>query len=726
MRSATPSRRPGSRLAALSINHPRRTLALLAMLFVVGGVVGGPVAGLLSGGGFDDPNSESARASQRLQDATGVPADSSMVVLIRAGTDVRGGSGQAYVQSVAARLRSEDHVANVVDPYSPRNPALISGDGRSAYLVANIRAADATKAEDVAKPIAARLAQDSRITVGGGLIAGKEVGDQVSGDIGRAELVAFPILFIVLVFVLRGVVVALLPIALGMLSILTTFTALRIVNGFTPISIFAVNLVTGLGLGLALDYGLLFITRYREEAAATGYGREALVRTLGTSGRTVLFSSLTVAAAMASLILFPLRFLYSMGIGGVLAAPIAVAIALTFLPAVLLVLGRRVETWSWFHLDREREHQARGAWYQLSRFVMRRPVVVALATGTLLIVMGTPFLRITFTSVDASVLPHNTSARQVDDALRHEFPTDTSNPLTAVIRAPDVSAARSSLDAYVQRLRGLPNVRAVTPPRYAGNDTWAVDVISTQPPLSQASQGLVTAVRNVSSPYSVLVTGYAAYFKDLQSSLRSHLPGAILWVCLTTIVILFVMTGSLLLPFKSVLMNALSLSAAFGLLILIFQDGRFTGLLQYESQGALESTQPILLFAIAFGLSTDYGVFLLGRIKEEHDAGLSTPEAVALGMQRTGRVITAAAFLFCIAIGAFASSSIVFIKEVGVGTALAVLIDATIVRALLVPALMALLGRWNWWAPRPLRRLHRRLGLERLEAGAGTRAGATA
>lgn len=260
-------------------------------------------------------------------------------------------------------------------------------------------------------------------------------------------------------------------------------------------------------------------------------------------------------------------------------------------------------------------------------------------------------------------------------------------------------------------------MRAVAPPRYVGNDTWRVDVISTQPPLSAASQDLVVAVRNVQTDHSVLVTGNAAYFKDLQSSLASHLPGAIAWVSLTTIVILFVMTGSLLLPVKSVVMNGLSLSAAFGLLVLIFQDGHLAGLLQFESQGGLESTQPVLLFAIAFGLSTDYGVFLLGRIKEGHDAGLPTTEAVGQGMQRTGRVITAAAFLFCIAIGAFASSSIVFIKEVGVGTALAVLLDATIVRALLVPALMALLGRWNWWAPRPLRWLHQRLRLDQLEAG---------
>ncbi len=710
------SRRPGARLAALSTTHPRRTLGLLAVLFVVAGILGGPVASLLSGGGFDDPNSETSRASRRLLDATGVPADSSIVVLVRAGEPVRGGAGEAVVQSIATRVRHEDHVAQVLDPYSPANPALISNDGMSAYLVATI-AVPRTQGDAVAKGIAGRLEADPRITVGGFLIADKQVGDQVSADLGRAEMVAFPILFLVLVVVLRGVVVALLPVTVGGLSILTTFLGLRIANDVTDISVFAVNLVTGLGLGLALDYGLLIVNRYREEAGRTGYGRDAMVRTLGTAGRTVLFSALTVAAAMGSLLLFPERFLYSMGIGGIIGTPISALIALTFLPAILVVLGPRVERWGWFRLDRDHDGDTRGAWYRLSRFVMRRPVVVAVATAALLVALGTPFLRISFTSVDATVLPHSASARQVSDALATEFPTDTSAPIEGVVSAPPGPASAATLTAYEQQLGGLPTVKEVLPPRYIGGNTWVVDLISAAKPLTAPSQQLVSAVRAVPAPFSTLYTGDAAFFKDLQSSLGAHLPGAVLWVSLTTLVILFVMTGSLLLPIKSVLMNVLSLSAAFGLLVLIFQDGHLTGLLRYEPQGGLESTQPVLLFAIAFGLSTDYGVFLLGRIKEEHDRGLPTTEAVATGMQRTGRIVTAAALLFCIAIGAFSSSSIVFIKELGVGTALAVLIDATVVRALLVPALMALLGAWNWWAPRPLRALYRRLGLARLEAG---------
>jgi RND superfamily putative drug exporter len=447
----------------------------------------------------------------------------------------------------------------------------------------------------------------------------------------------------------------------------------------------------------------------------SGDSVQAIRTTLATSGRAVLFSGLTVAAAMASLLVFPQQFLYSMGAGGVMGALSAVAVALLVLPAVLLLLGPRIDALSPARLrHRPRPQDARlGFWYRLSRGVMHRPGRVALATGALLLLLGSPFLGIKFTSVDASVLPQSASARQVDDALHRDFTADTSVPITVVVEAP--AAAGRDVAAFAQRLRDLPNVALVTPPQTVGSDTWMITTVSSASVLSDTSQTVVRDIRALPASYPVLVAGGTAQFMDLQSSLRSHLPLAISIVALVSIAVLFAMTGSLLLPIKAVLMNALSLSAAFGLLVLIFQDGRLTGLLGYTSQGALESTQPILLFAIAFGLSTDYGVFLLSRIKEGHDAGLSTTEAVAHGLERTGRIVTAAAILFTIAIGAFSTSSIVFIKELGVGTALAVIIDASIVRALLVPALMKLLGDWNWWAPRPLRALHRRLGLGRLE-----------
>jgi len=367
---------------------------------------------------------------------------------------------------------------------------------------------------------------------------------------------------------------------------------------------------------------------------------------------------------------------------------------------VLLLLGERVNALAPKRLRRAAEREARpaeeGTWYRLSRFVMRRPGRIALVTAVMLIAMGIPFLGIKFTTVDATVLPPGHSARMVNDALARDFPSDTSSPLTIVAPAGEAAAIAREAGA-------LRNVAAVAPPRELDARTAAIDVVPRTPALSGETKDLVRDLRALAGGGQV--RGQAAHFIDLQSSLRSHMPLALAIVVLATLVVLFVMTGSVVLPLKALLMNVLTLSAAFGLLVLIFQDGRFEGLLDYTSQGALEQTQPILLFAVAFGLSTDYGVFLLSRIKEARDSGLSNRESVAVGLERTGRIVSAAALLFSVAIGAFATSEIIFIKQVGLGTAFAVLIDATLIRALLVPSLMELLGKWNWWAPAPLRRI---------------------
>jgi RND superfamily putative drug exporter len=474
------------------------------------------------------------------------------------------------------------------------------------------------------------------------------------------------------------------------------------------LSVFALNLVTGLGLGLAIDYSLFMISRYREETAKHGYGAEALGRTMASAGRTVLFSSLTVAAALASLLVFPQRFLYSMGIGGFCVALVAAAIALIVLPAVLTLLGTRVNSLTPAFLARRAERDARpaheGFWYRLSQLVMRVPGRIAAVTATFLIVLGLPFFGIVFTAVDAQVLPESASARQVDDVLRNEFPPYRDTPVTLAVSGGRATAARVAAAAAQ-----VPGAAAVMPPRELRGGTYAIDVVSKAPPLDSRSQDLVRDLRALDD--DALVTGFTAHFLDLQHSLGVHLPLVIAIVVAVTVAVLFVMTGSVILPIKQVLMNALCLCAVFGILVLIFQDGRFEGLLGYTSQGGLESTQPLLLFAVLFGLSTDYGVFLLSRIKEARDGGLSNSEAVAVGLERTGRIVTAAALLFCIAVGAFVTSKIVFIKEFGLGTAFAVLIDATIIRALLVPSLMQLLGKWNWWAPAPLARLYARIGL---------------
>jgi RND superfamily putative drug exporter len=340
---------------------------------------------------------------------------------------------------------------------------------------------------------------------------------------------------------------------------------------------------------------------------------------------------------------------------------------------------------------------------------MRHPLPVALACSAALIAAGLPFLHVKFTGVDATVLPTSSPVRQVSDTLRRDFSKNPEAPINLAVDAPPT--ARKKLDGYAADLKKLPGVGAVAPPRGVGAGLWQIDVTPVRGPFDDRTKDLVKRIRAGPAPFPVAASGQAAAFVDQQASLGDRLPLGLVILVTATVVVLFVLTGSVVLPLKSVLMNFLGLSATFGLLVLIFQEGHLQGVLGFQSQGALNATQPILLFIVAFGLSTDYGVFLLTRIKEQHDAGVANREAVATGLQRTGRIVTAAALLFSVALGAFATSQIVFIKLVGVGAVLAVLIDSSIIRALLVPALMAMLGARNWWAPRPLRRVYERIGL---------------
>src|SRR6266511_3117178 len=600
-------------------------------------------------------------------------------------------------------------------PRSPRSPASSLQARATLSLVTAARPIwpshsnppTTTARQDAAGRIADSLTGERGVSVGGPALAERQVNKQVERDLRTAELYAFPLLFLLSLLFFRSLVAALLPLLVGGVAIVGTFLILRVASELTSVSIFALNVATGLGLGLGIDYSLFIVSRYREEIVRTGPGFEAMRRTLATAGRTVLFSSLTVAGALASLLVFPQRFLYSMGIAGVFVALIAAAIALTVLPAVLTLLGHRVNALAPAFLTRRAERDARpeqqGFWYSLAQFVMRFPGRVAAGAAVLLVALGIPFLGIQFTSVDAQVLPTSASARQVDATLRADFAPYRDTPITLAFRGDRGETERVARDAAQ-----LPGAARVSAPRSLASGNYAVDVISTAPPLADQSQQLVRDLRSLDG--NVLVTGFTAHYVDLQQSLGEHLPLALMIVAALTIAVLFTMTGSLILPLKQLLMNALGLSAMFGILVMIFQDGRLEGLLGYSSQGGLEAPQLLLLFAVVFGLSTDYGVFLLARIKEARDGGYSDAEAVAVGLERTGRIVTAAALLFSVAFGAFLTSQIIITKELGLGTAAAVLIDATIIRALLVPSLMQLLGRWNWWAPAPLRRLHARIG----------------
>ncbi|MDQ3572708.1 MAG: MMPL family transporter [Actinomycetota bacterium] len=693
------------RLAHLIGSRPKRVVVIAVVLFGIAGAIGSGVADRLTPYDAVDPATESARATAQLE-AAGYHGTEA-VVLIQ-GVDARASAGVATVKDVERRVMSIDGVRDVNGFRQTGATDFLSKDRDATYLGLTFEMTADKAVQEVAEALVLEFAGDPAVTIGGNAVAQFEINQQVESDLQRAELIAFPLLLLLSLMFFRSLVAALLPLLVGGLAIVSTLMLLSVASELTPISIFALNLVTGLGLGLAIDYSLFVVSRYREELARTGPGMEALRRTMATSGRTVLFSSLTVAGALAALCVFPQNFLRSMGIGGSLVALAAAVIALTVLPAVLALLGNRVNALSPAFLRRRAEldsHPAEsGFWYRLSRTVMRAPGRIALVSIAVLLALGVPFLGIKFTSVDAQTLPTSASARQVDDVLRADFPPFRDSPIRLV-----VSGDRREAAALAREARALDGVAQAGRPVKVVSDVWLVEAVSATPPLDDRSTALVADLRTL--PGDVLVGGFSAQYEDLGASLIDHLPLVLALVSLATFVVLFLMTGSVILPLKQLVMNLLGISAVFGILVLIFQDGRFESLLGYTSQGGLESTQPLLLFAVAFGLSTDYGVFLLARIKEAKDSGYSDSESVAVGLERTGRIVTAAALLFCIAIGAFVTSEIIFVKQLGLGTALAVLIDATIIRALLVPSLMEMLGRWNWWAPAPLRRLHRRFGL---------------
>jgi uncharacterized membrane protein YdfJ with MMPL/SSD domain len=693
-------------LTDLATRRPKRVVLVAVLVVVAAAAAGASVADRLDPYAAEDPGTESVRADDLLERA-GVGAGVDVVALVDTPRGASSPQARARVGEVGRGLQADPDVRTVVT-FEQGGRALVARDGRSTYVAASLH--PGADENDVGERLIDRFEGRPGVTLGGFAVASPQVNEQVSEDLARAELLAFPLLFLLSFLFFRSVVAALLPLLVGGMAIALTFFGLRLGSELGSISVFALNVTTGLGLGLAIDYSLFIVSRYREELAEVGPGADAIRRTLATAGRTVLFSCVTVAAALGSLLIFPQQFLYSMGIGGMMVAVLAGAVALLVLPAVLALLGPRVNALAPRRLQRAAEADARpaqsGAWYRLSRAIMRRPGTIAVTSAAVLIAMGIPFLGIKLTAVDASVLPPSSSARQVDIALKRDFDVRRTTPITLVAR----TEPGPGLDRYLDQVRDVPGVLDVSPPRRAG-DLTLVDAVPQNAALSDESQEAVRDVRGLDPPFEVLSRGETATLVDLKESLVDHLPAALAVLMVATIIVLFLMTGSLVLPVKALLMNLLTMSATFGLLVLIFQDGRLESLLDYTTQGALEATQPIFLFAVAFGLSTDYAVFLLARIKEARDAGASNDEAVAVGLERTGRIVTAAALLFSIAVGAFATSEIIFIKELGIGTALAVLIDATIIRALLVPSLMQLLGDWNWWAPRPLAQLHARIGL---------------
>ncbi len=707
-----------SRLTGLALRRARpilwATLALAAVAAVLGAGVGSRLDPYEAAGAA----TPSAAAAQTIERATGLELGAGVLALVQAP------AGGVYTRAGIARVREVER-AIAADPEVGRVRSFLDGGGEAralvsrgatmTYLAVWFRRGSAKRHQAAAEDLSARLRHIPGLLLGGTDFAFVWGDKTAQRDLRRAQLIALPILLVLLLVFFRGVVAGLLPLALGGLSILLTELALRIASGVTSISVFTLSLVSALGLGLAIDYSLLIVSRYREELAATpGDPPAALHRTMASAGRTVCFSAATVAATLAALLVFPQPYFFSMGLGGALVVLLTCAAAIVVLPAMLALLGHRVNALAPAWLQAPDTHSAtkpaeKGRWYRLAQLVMRRPVPVALAAATVLIVLASPVLGITLTSVNTNTLPRTASPRQVSDALRRDFPADPSQ--NVVILATD--AHGQALERYRAQLQRLPDVASLAPPIRLSSRLELLELAPATTALSPASRRLVGRIQALRAPFPVALTGQTAGFVDLEQSLAARLPlGVALVVALTTIA-LFLMTGSVILPLKTLLMNALTVGAAYGIIVFVFQHGHLQGVLGYEDPRAIDITQPVVMLAVVLGLSTDYGVFLLDRIRELHRAGLPNQQAIALGLERTGRIITAAALMLCVAIGSIATSQAVEVKEVSIGIAVAILIDATIVRSLLVPALMRLLGDLNWWRPTIARRRERVLQRER-------------
>ncbi|MBS43592.1 MAG: hypothetical protein CMH83_10615 [Nocardioides sp.] len=707
----------------------RARLVLVAGILVVVGAAtyGLGVFDALSQGGFDDPDSESGRELALERDTFG---NQNVDVLVLYGAD----GGDVFDPAVAGPVSEvvealpDDAVRTVVSylavpgpdgqpsPEAAAEAGLVSADGDTGQVLISLVGEDQDALLSSYREIEEDLEVDAAgvtTSVTGAFAVYSDVNEITSEDLERAEIISMPVVLLLALLIFGSLVAASMPVLVGLVAMVGALAVVRLLTEFTAVSVFSVNVVSLLGIGLAIDYALFVISRFREELALLPdddphAARTAVRRTLATAGRTVLFSGLTVAAAMSSLLIFPQMFLRSMGLGGMAAVLVAMLAALTILPAVLVLLGRRIDAGR-LPWRRGRPVASGGGarWAALAHAVMRRPAVVIVLTVGLLLVVASPFLGVRWGSVDYRVLPADAPAHQAAVLLDEEFGPEASSARLLVTGADQATVDQYAAD--VAAVDGVRDVRTVV----ADDASDAVLLRATWEGNSQSetSQALVGDIRDVPLPDGeVLVGGLSAETVDLVASVGDHLPAMALIVVAIMLVLLFVAFGSVVLPLKAVVMNLVSITASFGVVTWIFSDGHLSGLLGFESQGYLDATNPILMLAVLFGLSMDYEVFLLSRVREEWDRTHDNDRAVATGVQKTGRIITSAALLLGVVIGAFGTSGIIFMKMLGVGMLVALLIDATIVRALLVPATMKLLGSWNWYAPGPLARWWERYG----------------
>jgi uncharacterized membrane protein YdfJ with MMPL/SSD domain len=727
----------------MAIAAPRRILAVSALILVAAAIFGFPVAKSLSAGGFQDPNSESARANQLLADKFqqgGMP----LVVVVNAPDGVRSPRAQAVAAEIVDRLRTSPQVSSVTSAWTAPPFAatdLINRDGTSGLILASIRGG-----EDHAPQYAAALTREFpgdadgvSVRTGGLSIAFDEMPKQIERDVLTMELVAVPLSFVVLVWVFGGLAAAAVPIAVAAFAIAVSLSVLRLITFGTEVTLFALNLTTATSLALGIDYTLLLISRYRDEIAGSEDPKTALIRTMNTAGRTVLFSATVVALSVSTMVLFPSYFLKSFGYVGLATVAITALTATVLTPTIIALLGPRLNSLDirWLvrrplrRSMREQPPVEQTFWYRWSKFVMRHALLLGLAVTVLLILLAAPFSGAAWGPGDDRALPPSASSRQVGDQLREVFAQNTASDVQAVISHAD-GVTSQQIAQYSARLSGLSDVRAVSSPAGtfidglhvgpasaptgAADDSLFLTISSAAPPFSERAQTQLDLIRAVTAPGSgmVQITGSTQVNRDNVDAVTARLPLVLTVIGVVTFVLMFLLTGSVVLPVKTVVLNVLSLTAAFGAVVWIFQDGHL-GAFGTTPTGTLDIAMPVMLFCMAFGLSMDYEVFLVARIREFWLVSKSTSppgdndESVALGVAHTGRVITAAALVMSISFAALMVSQVAPMRMLGLALALAVLVDATLVRMVLVPAFMHVLGRWNWWAPRPLAWLHDRI-----------------
>ncbi|HET6502362.1 MAG TPA: MMPL family transporter [Amycolatopsis sp.] len=689
------------RLGRFATDHSRAVLAVAALLLICATALGFSAFGKLHTEGFTDPAAESSRAQALIEQRFGGAANLVFLVEARTGT-VDDAPVRAAGTALATRLAADPELSGVTSYWQTGLGALKSDDGRSAVIVTKAPAGDQASAL-----VSRYSGADGPVTVtaGGAAVVNTDITKQVSADLFRAEAIAVPVITILLVVVFGSAVAALLPLVVGGLAIVGTFAELSVLGSLTDVSVFAINLTTALGLGLGIDYALLTVSRFREELADGTDTRSAVIRTVASAGRTISFSAATVAVALAVLMLFPMYFLRSFAYAGIGVIVVAMAGALLVVPALLAILGPRVDAgrvpWA---RDRVPTTVSRF-WARAAGGTLKRPLRAAVPVLAVLLLAAAPLLGVRFGIPDERVLPTSAPSRVVGDTLREQFPENTAKAID-VVTATDLDPA--AVTAYTRRLSALPGVLSVSTASAPGATGFTV--IPAADSRSPQAQDLVTLIRHAPAPAPVLVGGDAATLLDSEDAIGSRIPLAAGLIATTTFILLFLFTGSVLQPLRALLFNLLTLSAALGVMVLIFQDGLASSLLGFTPL-PLDTSMLMLLFCITFGLSMDYEVFVISRIKEAHDHGLPPREAVVHGLSRTGRIVSAAAALLAVSVFAVATSGVSFVQMFGLGTGLAILLDATLVRGILLPAGMRLLGHRAWWSPAPLRRLHDRVGI---------------